>query len=84
MAVDDGAAPTLSVPKTDGLLLSQSTISVARLSELSSVRPLCHTDQAPPRPASRLKGFYYETLLSRLTGAEPVRGMHGKEPFVHP
>ena len=56
----------------------------AGLSRLSSVRPLCHTDQAPPRPASRLKGFYYETLLSRLTGAEPVRGMHGKEPFVHP
>ena len=45
----------------------------AGLSRLSSVRPLCHTDQAPPRPASRLKGVYYEKLSARLTGAEPVR-----------
>ena len=31
LAVDVGAAPTRSVSKTDGLLLSQSTISAARL-----------------------------------------------------
>ena len=31
LAVDVGAAPTLPVSKTDGLLLSQSTISAARL-----------------------------------------------------
>lgn len=51
----------------------------AGLSRLSSVRPLCHTDQAPPRPASRLKGVYYEKQSARLTGATPVKGTHGKE-----
>ena len=56
----------------------------AGLSRLSSVRPLCHTDLAPPRPASRLKGVYYEKLSARLTGATPVRGTHGKVPLVHP
>lgn len=56
----------------------------AGLSRLSSVRPLCHTDQAPPRPASRLKGVCYEKLSARLTGAAPVRGTHGKGPLVHP
>ena len=53
----------------------------AGLSRLSSVRPLCHTDQAPPRPASRLKGVCYEKLRA-LTGATPVRGTHGKGPLV--
>lgn len=50
----------------------------AGLSRLSSVRPLCHTDQAPPRPASRLKGVYYEKQSARLTAATPVKGTHGK------
>ena len=46
----------------------------AGLSRLSSVRPLCHTDQAPPRPASRLKGVYYEKTISAFNRRHTRQG----------
>lgn len=42
MAVDVGAAPTRSVSKTDGLLLSQSTISRLVLSPFNNSAPTHH------------------------------------------
>lgn len=64
MAVEEGFEPTLKVSKASVLPLHHSTISVARLSELSSVRPLCQRvcilstqSQVFPR---RQKGNYHE------------------------
>lgn len=78
---DPRVAPYKDAPQTFEDELDRKD---AGLSRLSSVRPLCHTDQAPPRPASRLKGSYYEKQSARLTGVAPVKGTHGKGPLVHP
>ena len=60
MAAKEGSAPSPKVSKTFVLLLHHSAISVARLSELSSVQPLCHTDQPPRKSASHMKEVPYD------------------------
>ena len=69
MAAKEGSAPSLRVSKALVLLLHHSAISVARLSELSSVRPLCHTDQPPRKSASHMKGGF---TCPRFLSAYPL------------
>ena len=80
LAVDVGAAPTLPVSKTDGLLLSQSTISAARLF------PSCQCLSTVKRPTALLACVYSlhavrkEITMNTIqqSGAPPTR-YHIKE-----
>ena len=58
LAVDVGAAPTLPVSKTDGLLLSQSTIIHARLF------PNCQCLSTVKRPPALLACVYSRALAT--------------------